>query len=198
LLITSSGIRTVLSDLPSFNNPTEGVGGADAVSFDRGRLAVLFEDTAVNPDGSTSVAGPGSDAFGKLLLARPFSGPSGWILGPDFAAFAAVNPQNPATLGGIPGAETVYDSNPYDIVRYRGGYAVADAAPNDVLWVHPRGRISVLARLPTIPLVFDGTTIDAQAVPTSLAVRPDGELYVGTLTGFPGSARLDGHLPAAD
>jgi sugar lactone lactonase YvrE len=34
--------------------------------------------------------------------------------------------------------------------------------------------------------VFHGIPINAQAVPTSLAVGPDGALYVGELVGFPG------------
>ena len=124
------------------------------------------------------------------MFARPFS--ASWTPGPDVAAFAAANPQDPATLGGPPGGEVVYDSDPYAIVPYRGGYAIADAAANDVLWLSPWGRLSVIERLPTVPEtvpagVFgpDPVTIDGQAVPTSLAVGPDGSLYAGTLAGFP-------------
>jgi hypothetical protein len=47
-------------------------------------------------------------------------------------------------------------------------------------------------------------TIDAQAVPTSIAVGPDGALYVGTLRGvpsLPGTADVyrvvPGHAPVA-
>jgi hypothetical protein len=199
-LLGLSGIRTVLPSLPSARDPEEGVLGPAAVTFDRGRLAVLFQDLAVNPDGTTAVRGPGAEAFGKLVLARPFSGPSGWTLGPDIAAFAAAHPQDPATLGGPPGQEAVYDSDPYDIVPYRGGYAIADGAANDVLWLSPAGALSVLARLPTVPETVPAgilgpgpVTIDAQAVPTSLAVGPDGALYAGTLPGFPalpGTARI--------
>src|SRR5262249_8535360 len=147
---------------------------------------------AVNPDGSTSVQGPGSQFFGKLVLARPFSPSSEWSAGPDIAAFAAANPQDPATLGGPPGGETVYDSDPYVIVPFNGGYAIADGAANDVLWLSPEGRLKVLARLPTVPETVPAgilgpgpVTIDAQATPTSLAVGPDGALYAGTLPGFP-------------
>jgi hypothetical protein len=192
-LVTPFGTRNLLSGLPSVLDGTQGAGGPAAVTFDNGKLAVLFQDAAVNPDGSTAVQGPGADAFGKLLLAWPFSGPSGWTLGSDIAAFAAANPENPATMGGIPGTETAYDSDPYDIVSYHGGYAIADAAANDVLWLSPKGHLSILDRLPTVPMAFNGTTIDAQAVPTSLAVGPHGALYVGTFSGFPnlpGTARI--------
>jgi hypothetical protein len=185
-LVTPFGTRNVLAGLPSVLEGGQGAGGPVAIAFNRGKAAVLFQDTAVNPDGTTAVQGPGSDDFGKLLLARPFSRSLGLSVRADLAAFAAVNPQDPATLGGSPGGETTYDSDPYDIVRYRDGFAIADAGANDVLWLSRRGQLSILDRLPTIPTVFDGITINAQPVPTSLAVGPDGALYVGELVGFPG------------
>jgi len=183
-LLSRFGNLTVLSGLPSVMEGGEGAGGPVAVTFHHGQLIVLFQDTEVNPDGTTSLQGPGVSVFGKVLQARPFSASSGWSLGPDVAAFAAANPQNPATMGGTPG-ETAYDSDPYDIVPYQDGYAIADAAANDVLWLSPEGILSVIARLPTVPETFFGRTINAQAVPTSLAVGPDGGLYVGTLRGVP-------------
>ena len=199
-LVTPFGTWNVLSGLASVQED-EGAGGPVAVAFDRGRAAVLFQDTAVNPDGSTGVQGPGSDSFGKLLLARPFS--RSLRVGADLAAFAAANPQDPATLGGAPGQETTYDSDPFDVVGYRGGFAITDAAANDVLWLSPWGQLSILDRLPTIPTPFNGITINAQPVPTSLAVGPDGALYVGELVGFPGQPGtssiyriVPGHVPA--
>jgi len=182
-LVTPFGTFNVLTGLASVQE-AEGAGGPDAIAFGHGEAAVLFQDTAVNPDGTTGVQGPGSDQFGKLLLARPFS--QSLRVGADLAAFAAANPQDPATLGGSPGDETTYDSDPFDVVRYRGGFAITDAAANDVLWLGHRGHLSILTRLPTIPTPFHGITINAQAVPTSLAVGPDGALYVGELVGFPG------------
>jgi hypothetical protein len=94
------------------------------------------------------------------------------------------------TLGGL--GETTFDSDPYDIVPYRGGYAIADAAANAVRWLSPFGHLSTIAQLPTTPetvpagvLGPTAMTIDAQAVPTSIAVGRDGALYVGTLRGVP-------------
>ena len=75
------------------------------------------------------------------------------------------------------------DSDPYGVVAYHGGFAVADAAANDVLFVNPAGQISTLAVLPLIPEPSGGGTVMAQPVPTSLAVGPDGVLYVGELGG---------------
>ena len=112
----------------------------------------------------------------------------------NVSAFAASNPQPAATLGGTPG-ETLYDSDPHDVTPYQGGYAVADAGANDVVLVSAKGKVSLAARFPTdaetVPAGALGTgspaaTIDAQAVPSSVTVGPDGALYVGVLRGIPG------------
>ena len=42
------------------------------------------------------------------------------------------------------------DSDPYGLVAYNGGFAVADAAANDMLFVNAAGQISTLAVLPLI------------------------------------------------
>lgn len=185
-LVNRFGQLTLLSGLPSVEESRQGAGGPVAVTFDRGQLAVLFQDTLVNPDGTTGVQGPGASDFGKLVLMSPFDDRSDRdrSCSPDIAAFAAAHPQDPATLGGTPD-ETTYDSDPYDIVRYHGGFAIADAAANDVLWLSPECDLSVIARLPTVPETAPFGTINAQAVPTSLAVGPDGALYVGELRGVP-------------
>jgi streptogramin lyase len=86
-----------------------------------------------------------------------------------------------------------YDSDPYDVIAYRGGWVVADAGANDLLYVSATGRVSMLARFPAVaeqvPAGVFGNptpiTVDAQAVPTSVAIGPDGALYVGLLRGVP-------------
>jgi hypothetical protein len=187
-LVSPMGTMDVLKNLPSVLETGQGAGGPAAVTFaPGGKLAVLFQDTAVNPDGTTGIVGPGKVAFGKLLEARPMASSSGWRFAADISKYASEHPQNPKTMGGPPGGETPYDSDPYDIIPFRGGYAIADAAANDILWLGPRGAIHVIDRLPTQPLSFQGHTINAQAVPTSLAVGPDGNLFVGTFTGVPNS-----------
>jgi hypothetical protein len=195
-LLTQFGTRTVLSGLPSVTeeDTQETLGPADVAfgrrgSFGRQGMAVLFQDLLVNADGTSGTPAPASRTFGKLLIANPFRS----TLGPtvaNLAAFASANPQDAATLGGL--GETTYDSDPYDITPYRGGYAIADAAANAVLWLSPRGKLSLITRLPTTPesvpagvLGPTALTIDAQAVPTSIAVGRDGALYVGTLRGVP-------------
>lgn len=136
-LLSLFGLKTVLSGLPSvLEEDSQSAIGPAAVTFIRGHLAVLFEDELVNSDGSSSVPAPASSAFGKLFLTSPFSSSLSTVAA-NLAAFASANPQAPATLGGTQG-ETAYDSDPYDIVPYLGGYAIADAAGNDVLWLSPR------------------------------------------------------------
>jgi hypothetical protein len=184
--IDGNQATTVLGGLESVQEPGEAT-GPSAVAFDHGRLAVLMQDLDVRADGSTGL--PGGDEFGKGLLAEPGSSTSSWVLFPNFAAYATENPQ---VNGGGTQGETANDSDPYDITAYRGGWAVVDAAANDLLWISPLGRISMLARFPTQtetapPGVFGpvAVTVQAQAVPTSVAVGPDGALYVGGLRGAP-------------
>ena len=178
----------VLTGLESEQQVDTGeVAGPAAVTWVHGRLGVVMQDTDLHPDGSNGL--PGADEFGKGVIAAPHSTVSSWALFPDFAAFAVEHPE--ANPGGTPG-ESATDSDPYAVVPYRHGWAVADAAANSVLWISPSGRLSLLARLPTkaetVPAgIFGPTpvTIQAQAVPTSIAVGRDGALYVGGLRGVP-------------
>ncbi len=114
----------------------------------------------------------------------------------DIAAYQETDP-DPANQEGVP-----EESNPFGLAVLADGSAVvADAANNDVLRVSPRGRITTLARLmprtvevpeglpPTDPdgnpLPPAGAEVLAEAVATSVAVGPRGEIYVGELRGFP-------------
>jgi hypothetical protein len=210
-LLTKRGPVTVLPKLPSvIEEDNQEAAGPAAMTFDCGRLAVLFQDLLVNKDGTSSAPKPAGPVLGKVLRARPFSPPRSWSAGADVAAFAAAHPQSPKTLGGLPG-ETTYDSDPYDIVPYRGGYVIADAAANSVLRLDRHGHLSLISRLPTVRekvpagvLGPDPVVVHAQAVPTSIAVGPHGALYVGTLRGvpsLPGTADVyrvaKGHAPVA-
>ena len=71
------------------------------------------------------------------------------------------------------------DSDPYSVAVDRSGLIVADAAANDLLRVHWDGSVSVLA---VFPAQRFGKHV-VQAVPTSVAVGPDGAYYVGELGG---------------
>jgi hypothetical protein len=79
------------------------------------------------------------------------------------------------------------DSNPFAIEALTdGSFAVSDAGANAVFRVAVDGTISTLAVFPARDVTMpDGSKGKMQAVPTGLAIGPDGRLYVGQLTGFP-------------
>jgi hypothetical protein len=180
------------------------VAGPAAVAFSRGQSAVVMQDVLVNSQGGNSLPKPAGYLFGRLLI-----GSGSHLRTVDLAAYAAAHPQPASSLGTVPG-EKAYDSDPFDVIPYRGGWVVADAAANSLLQVSPSGHISLLARFPAVSQVAPAgvfgpnpVTVKAQAVPTSIAVGPDGALYVGLLRGVPsdpGTAYIyrvvPGHQPA--
>ncbi|WP_433893723.1 ScyD/ScyE family protein [Streptomyces sp. CA-111067] len=187
---------------------THGVSGVTDVGFSGGRMSVLFDDGGVGPTGVSGIASPYGAKFGKLDRAQSDKGGCLTTVA-DIAAYQATHPQSPVELGGLPG-ETLYDADPHAMVAYKGGFAVADAAANNVVWVHASGEVTLLGRLATRPetapagSLGPGTpamTIKAQAVPSSVAVGPDGALYVGLLRGapaLPGTAEVDRIVPGHD
>ncbi len=101
----------------------------------------------------------------------------------------------------------VVDSNPFDVASLGGNAAlVADAGSNTLLRVDNQGHVRVLAVFPRedVPTANAKSLfgcpagppdicglpemISAQAVPTSIAIGPDGYYYVGELKGFPAPA----------
>jgi hypothetical protein len=174
--------------LPSvIEEDTQEVAGPAAVAFNGDSQAVVFQDVLETKDGGNTLPKPFGTFFGSLLLRR-----GGTVVRADLAAFAAAHPQPASSLGDFPG-ETAYNSDPYDVAAYGSGYVVADAGANDLLEVSEQGTISVLARFPALSEVAPANlignpkpiTIQAQAVPTSVAVGPDGALYVSLLRGVP-------------
>lgn len=183
--------------LPSVvEKDTEEALGPAAVAFNGSYTAVVFQNELVGKTGANGLKGAAASMFGTMVIRDGSSATVAHI-----TAFAAAHPQAAATLGGIPHSETTYDSDPYDVVAYDNGFVVADAAANDLLSVSDNGTVHLLARFPaepeTLPAKVLGNpkpeTIDAQAVPTAVAVGPDGALYVGMLRGVPsdpGSAQI--------
>jgi hypothetical protein len=163
---------------------------------------VLLDDDTVQSDGTNDL-GPAGATAGTLISTR--AGKVAPKVVANLAAFeAAHNPDRGAGPGRALGNPPI-DSDPYGFVPYRGGYAVVDAGANDLLWVSPKGKISVLAVFPTqrakltkaaanrIGAPSSMTSIEVQSVPSCVTVGPDGALYVGELTArpfIPGTARI--------
>lgn len=117
----------------------------------------------------------------------------------DIGAFQATDP-DPEDLDQPPNP---IESNPNGVALLPDGrILVADAAANDLLLVNAAGQITRVARfrpeLVPWPTGYPfgpppGTPVRAEAVPTAVAIGPDGAYYVSELIGFPftkGTARV--------
>jgi hypothetical protein len=94
-----------------------------------------------------------------------------WSFAEDLSAFEeAANPDG----GG-------FDSNPFGLLALPGRQVFTDAGGNSLNAVAANGSITNLAFFPNRTV----GTATFQAVPTGVALGPDGFLYVGQLTGFP-------------
>jgi hypothetical protein len=203
-------VSTLVGDLPSVASEGEAIGPAEAY-WTRHGLEVLYQDTGIDQTTGAAPFGEDGSLFGTLAFFPAWGGTP--RVRASFGPFEAQNnPDKGAGTGVELGQDHAIDSDPYAFVPYRGGYAVADAAGNDLLWVSRSGKISVLAVFPTIPETVppgalgpeqtEPVSVQAQAVPDALAVGPDGALYVGELSGFPfqvGSSSVyrvvPGHAP---
>ena len=197
----ANGAQTpVVTGLGSFSVPTgQEAEGPAAVLVKGGTYTVLMQDMLINAQGVNQV---GLAKAGDLVTTP--AGKAAPRVVANLAAYeAAHNPDHGAGPGPKHGQPSI-DSDPYAFVAYRGGFAVVDAAANDLLWVSPKGAVSVLAVFPTQnvkltaaekqtlhPPLFDPFPV--QSVPSCVTVGPDGALYVGELTGWPyavGTARV--------
>ncbi len=204
LRVKGKSQRRVVKNLPSVApaNGQQASGPADAIVAGR-RLAFVVQDTNLDSKGGNPFGALGR-LLGKLAIAPFGKGKPSTVA--DLARFEARN--NPDHGAGAQQGGAI-DSDPYALLSYKGGYLVADAAGNDLLRVDRKGKISLVAVFPTqnesVPAGVVGpapATIPVQSVPTSVAIGPDGAIYVGELTGFPfkvGAARVwrvkPGHKP---
>jgi len=194
--------QRVVTGLWSGALPTgqRGEGPADVIVRD-GTYYVLLQDASIDAHGMNQL-GPDGSTAGDLVTTPPGKAAPAVVF--NFAAFeAARNPDHGAGSGAKYGNPPI-DSDPYAFVSYRGGFAVADAAGNDLLWVSPAGKISVLAVFPTQRVKLTAAerrrhiprapaVLPIQSVPSAVTVGPDGALYVGEFTGWPyrvGTARV--------
>jgi len=130
-----------------------------------------------DPNTRQEVFGPDGAQLAHLGRATPNGA---WTLLEDLGQFEADT--NPT------GDEV--DSNPYGVLALAGKQVVADAGANALVQVRSNA-ISALATFPNRMVAAPpflglppGAQIPMDAVPTSVAVGPDGDYYVGQLTGF--------------
>ena len=178
--LRNGAIKRIATGLPSLalQDGSFAIGAHD-ISFQGRGNASMTIGFGGNPAARMVDFGP--DGASLAHLAR-MNASGNWNLQEDLGAYeAATNPT---------GDEE--DSNPYGILALPGKEIVADAGANALNQVRPNGTISTLAVFPNrmvdAPPFLElppGTQIPMDAVPTSVALGPDGHYYVGQLTGFP-------------
>ena len=179
--LRTGAITTEVSGLPSLATEDEQAFaiGPNDVSF-QGRGNMFFTiGFGGDPNVRELQFGPDGATLARLGRATPNGR---WRLLADLGRFEA--DANPT------GDEE--DSNPYGIVALPGKQVIADAGANALVEVRQNGAIAALATFPNRLVdappflgLPPGTQIPMDAVPTSVAVGPDGDYYVGQLTGFP-------------
>jgi hypothetical protein len=194
--ITPKGhVTTLLKGLPSLSSggdEAEATGPSEA-RWVNGRLDVLFQDENLDQStGLNHLYGKAADILGDLL--RYSASRHSYTIEAAFAPFEAAHDPNSAGSDVQYGIEEKIDSDPYSFVPYRGGFAIADAGANDLLYLSPQGKISVLATFPTITEYATAGQFgskskagyyQSQSVPDAVTVGPDGALYVSELGGLP-------------
>ena len=105
-----------------------------------------MQDMQIDSRGVNQVGLPNA---GDLL-----SSPGGKLSATLIADLAKFEAEHNPDHGAGPGpsyAQPSIDSDPYGFVPFRGGYAVVDAAGNDLLQVDPTGEVLRARRLPDAP-----------------------------------------------
>jgi hypothetical protein len=172
----------IATGLPSLRVTATGetIGPSDVAMLGRGDAYVTI-GWGTDPAARSLLPGVG-DQFDRLVR-LPASGK--WRFADDIGAYeTAFNPD-----GGV------RDSNPFGLLALPGARVLTDAGGNALLQVDASGDISTLA---TFPSRAQGRSTDA--VPTSVAVGPDGAYYVSELTGVPfaaGAARVYRVVPGS-
>ena len=170
----------VVTGLPSLadNNGSSATGPHD-ISFSGRGVGYIAIGLGGNPTARTTNFGAGGANLGQLMRGVLYRG---WRNIADVSGYEAqANPDQGAV-----------DSNPYSVLAWGDRQIVADAGGNAVVQVDERGRMTTLAVFPNRMVAAPpflglppGSQIPMQSVPTSVALGPDGKLYVGELTGFP-------------
>ena len=160
--------RRVVTNLPSVAGPLGGQAqGPNDVDFGFGSMWITL---GLGGDPASRAALEASGVRMGWLARASMNGD--WSYQLDLARFeATANPD---------GAQV--DSNPFKLLLQPDRGIFVDAGANAVNQIGTDLVISNLAVLPDVPVPTGGTT---DAVTTSVAAAPDGQLYIGQLTGFP-------------
>jgi len=183
---TADGNGALMARLPFWGQPVQlaslPASPSDIAMARHGDVWVLFGKAESEEGGPPPTQGQ-IQVQQKLYLVSSSTGTMRLVA--DLGAYAAQHP-DPTDLENDPA-----DSNPYGLASLRdGSVLVADAGANSVRRVWPNGHIQQVAHLPNATLATPPgqglpPTLPAEAVPTSVAVGPDGAWYVGQLNGFP-------------
>jgi hypothetical protein len=181
--ISNGGVRDYRVGLPSAISPEGEVTGP--VNVDVGPHGRVFGAIGGGPQ----AVDPRFDTLMRISQ-------GGESIRADIQAFRNAHPD--LTDLDVPPNPT--DSNAYGLAALRNGkQLVTDAAGNDLLLVDSHGHARTVAKFPNevVSTAHLGpgfpAELPAEAVPTSVAVGPDGYWYVGELKGFPftpGASRI--------
>jgi hypothetical protein len=169
-----ASVTRVVTDIPSLipaNGIANGATGVHDVSFLGMGNGYMTVGLGLNPNLRDDHFGEAGAHYGRL---GRFNASGTFKSNEDLAGYEAEN--NPD--GFVP------DTNPYGVLALPGRVVVTDAGGNDLLQIAPNGEISTLAVFDRIPRPGPGPT-SVQAVPTTVALGPDGDFYVGVLSGGP-------------
>jgi hypothetical protein len=171
------GQERVVSGLPSLaaEDGSGALGPSDVATFSHHRYVATI-GLGLEPEVRETFGEAGA-ALGTVVTGHLWGGTP--RVAADLAAYEEENDPD----GNGP------DSNPTGMLLEHWSAVVTDSGGNDLLRVKPGGRIETLAVFPnrTVPSPFPppGSTVDMQAVPTSVVRGYDGAYYVSQLTGFP-------------
>ena len=175
--LTTGSAERVIDSLPSLVAPNgDGTAafGVHDISFQGLGNGYVTIGLAGNPALRTTYFGTNGEVFARLARFKP-SGK--FRLDADLGEYEVT---------ANPDGHPVPDSNPYGVLALPGKVVYADAGANALNQVAANGKITTLAVFPDRVITRpDGTMVSVQAVPTSVALGPEGDLYVGQLTGAP-------------
>jgi len=175
----------VVTGLPSQALPNGSLAfGPQDIAFDSTGNPFVIVGYASDPNLRDSVVGVPD--LGQLITIDDFDGGGSWTRLADLAEYERLN--NPDG--------TDFTSNPYALLIQGDTAFAVDAGANTLYRVGTEGSglaVQSVFRERSVTDPLSGENVLMQPVPTSIAMGPDGALYVGELTGDPypvGGARI--------